>query len=122
VACAPLSFRPRPLRPHSDCHIRGSCTMHRALELGEVLDSIFSFLCINHRCDFAALTVLARTCCAFSDRALDLIWADAPPWYMAQRMDADLWIIKKETVDWEDNQRLVSGGCAQSGETGTARR
>jgi hypothetical protein len=117
VACAPLSLRPRPLRPHSDCHIRGSCTMHRALELGDVLDSIFSFLCIDNRRDFAALTVLARTCCAFSDRALDLIWADAPPWYLAQRMDADLWSIKTEPGICTDDQRLVSGGCAQSGET-----
>jgi hypothetical protein len=40
-----------------------------------------------------AMLMLAYTCWAFSEPALDLLWLAPPPWALAERMKADTFIV-----------------------------
>jgi hypothetical protein len=65
--------------------------MHRALAIEEVLRLIVDGT--GSHVDLVALTRVSR---AFSEPALDLLWAEPPLWHLAVLMDARLW---HETIE-----------------------
>jgi hypothetical protein len=65
--------------------------MHRALAIEEVLRLI-----VDETCSHVDLVALTRVSRAFSEPALDLLWAEPPLWHLAVLMDARLWC---ETIE-----------------------
>jgi hypothetical protein len=95
---------------------RSSCTMHRALFVSEIVERICFVLGSEVIHDYVSvpipvLAVLARTCRAFNESAVDLIWAKASPWHLALRMDAEICTIEEQRLGADGahtKTRLVS--------------
>jgi hypothetical protein len=73
--------------------------MHRALAIEEVLRLIVDGT--GSRVDLVALTRVSR---AFSEPALDLLWAEPPLWHLAVLMDPRLW---QETFEVNQNELRI---------------
>jgi hypothetical protein len=71
--------------------------MHRALHIQEVVAAIIGHV-QSQRCN-PTLAALARTCYAFTELALDALWEQPLPWYLAMTMSEDLWTIGIERSD-----------------------
>jgi hypothetical protein len=90
--------------------------MHRALFVSEIVERICFFLGseVIHYYDsvlMPILAVLARTCRAFNEPAVDLIWAKASPWHLTLRMDAEICSIEEHRLGADGahtKTRLVS--------------
>jgi hypothetical protein len=74
--------------------------MHCALRLEEIYARVVQCLASDMEKDekepLAALAALARTCRAFSDLALDIVWQAPPLLALAQRMDHSVWYMVEE--------------------------
>jgi hypothetical protein len=71
---------------------------------------------ILQHCDRPTAAVLARTCRAFTETALDIVWEDPPLWELAQRMDESLWTVTPDVMVLFGRQgtysKLVGGYCS----------
>jgi hypothetical protein len=77
--------------------------MHCALRLEEIYARVVQCLASDMEKDekepLAALAALARTCRAFSDLALDIVWQAPPLLALAQRMDDSVWYMVEEKTE-----------------------
>jgi hypothetical protein len=69
--------------------------MHRALYIQEVVENVMDELDVSG--GQGDLARLARTCCLFTDPALNRLWAspDDGAWHLTQRMSKTLWKIEE---------------------------
>jgi hypothetical protein len=70
--------------------------MHRALHVNEIVSLIVGHLdCRGHRGrDQLSLVALASTSRAFSEPALNRLWAAPQLWDLAKTMEQKLWVVK----------------------------
>jgi hypothetical protein len=80
--------------------------MHRALLIEEVVFAIINDL--DFRYGRGAVVTLARTCRAFSEPALNVIWARPSLWCLAQLMPRDIWAVN-EHIPAGDPRRKFKG-------------
>jgi hypothetical protein len=73
--------------------------MYRALLVDEIAAAIVREVVLTQEASRWELTSLARTCRSFSEPALDVLWESPLLWNLAQRMNADIWTIRRAEHD-----------------------
>lgn len=76
--------------------------MHYCLQIAEIQERILSFLAPS------VCTVLARTCRAFYEPAMDVVWADVDCFHrLIKCMPSDVWVEREPASIFYRSQREI---------------